>query len=219
MSRSHRLIPVRDEKGRIIRLRRPDEVDIDSTLFADTLASTMVAVAAPDDQVLVDLLDAPAAPAPARPGRRRITRYDVAAVVIGLLVLVAVIGAVNTFAPERPRPLALATARPAAAATARGATVTPVPSLTATAPPTSTPRPTDTPVPAPTPELPSQEPIIIIQSPPCDPLVNPRFVVRLDLPPYGSATGVSCSSLEEAQANADAYAAQVLAAQGVTATP
>jgi hypothetical protein len=49
------------------------------------------------------------------------------------------------------------------------------------------------------------------QPPACDPTVNPRYVVELDLSPIGRVRGVSCESQAEAAANADALRAAMLA--------
>jgi hypothetical protein len=42
-------------------------------------------------------------------------------------------------------------------------------------------------------------------------LENPRYTVHLDVSPIGSVTGVSCASLEDATANAEALRAAMLA--------
>lgn len=45
----------------------------------------------------------------------------------------------------------------------------------------------------------------------CDPLVNPRYTAPRQVDPIGSVIGVSCTSQAEAEANADALAAAMLA--------
>lgn len=181
--------PIRDAMGAIVGMR---ERGADEPLFARTLAETMTAVGAEPSAEP----EAENTPARYRPGRR-----EVAALVGGLVLAVSAIAALNTFAPA-PAPRSVPTTVPA-------------PTSAPTALPTRTPAPTATPEPptaVPTqPPTPTPEPVIIIQPPPCDPLVNPRFTVHLDVSPIGSVTGVSCNSLEEATANAEALRAAMLA--------
>jgi hypothetical protein len=154
---------------------------------------------------LADLLPKPEeeeTPPPWRPGR-----LELAGIVGGLLLAAALVAGLNVLWPAPAPRLTRPTAAPAP--TARP-TVTTAP----TAAPTTTPEPpTETPAPPPTPE-----PVIIIQEPPCDPTINPRYVVELDLSPLGRARGVSCNSQEEAAANAEAQAALVRAAFEPTPT-
>jgi hypothetical protein len=72
-------------------------------------------------------------------------------------------------------------------------------------PPTAAPRP---------PTLPAEPAAAPAAAPACDVTVNPAYVVKIAVlgprgEPLGSATGVSCVSQDEAQANADALADQV----------
>jgi hypothetical protein len=235
--------PIRDASGGIIGLQAKDE-----TLFAQTLASTMSAIGASEEQKAE-----PAAPKRPlwRPGR-----LEAAAIVGGLVIATALIAAMNAFwpapaprpaptasaAPPTPMPTALPTppAQPAYDAPA-GAELGTIP-LTATIvyqhsayphwggvawqghvvwvqtsadistlpdlapPPTQRAAPSVPPAeaPAPAPAAPAA----------CEPTVNPAYVVKVAVigahgEPLGSATGVSCVSQEEAQANAEMYAAQV----------
>lgn len=141
---------------------------------------------------------------------RPLGKLEAAGAVCGLLLAVAAIAALNAFAPVAPR-LPSPTAAPA-------------PTLTMVSTPTRTSTPTPTPSPTPEPPTATQEPpptaevVYVPVEPPCDPMVNPRYVVELDLSPFGRARGVSCNSQEEAAANAEAQAAQVRAAFEPTAT-
>lgn len=155
----------------------------------------------PPARTLADLL--PAAPEPegetqaARP-RWRPSRLELASIAAGLVLAVALIGLIQSFTP-RPAPRSVPTAAPA-------------PTSAPTMAPTRTPLPTATPAPTlepPTPE-PPPEPVIIIQAPPCDPL-NPPYQVRQQVGDLGHVVGFSCSSVEEAQANADRLAAEMRA--------
>lgn len=154
----------------------------------------------PPARTLADLL--PAEPKEENTQRPpwRPSRLELAGLVGGLVLAVAAIAALNTFWPA-PAPVARPTAKPA-------------PTTAPTAPPTRTQAPTATPEPptaVPTqPPPPTPEPVIVIQPPPCD-LQNPPYQVRMDVAPYGHVVGFSCSSVEEAQANADRLAAELRA--------
>ena len=137
-------------------------------------------------RTLADLLPA-AGPEETTPRPRwRPSRLELAGIVVGPVLAAALLAALNVFWPA-PGPRSVPTARPAPT-TAPAPTCPPTAAATTT--PTTMPEPSATPAPPPTPE-----PIIIVQPPPCDPLVNPRYTVHLDVSPIGSVTGVSCNSL------------------------
>jgi hypothetical protein len=77
--------------------------------------------------------------------------------------------------------------------------------------PTSIPRPAQRPV-----EAPQAAPAPVVES--CDSL-NPPYQVRQQVGGLGHVVGFSCSSAEEAQANADMLAAQMRAAAQPSPTP
>lgn len=201
------------------------------------------------------------AAAPARV-RYRPGRLELAGIVCGVLLAVALIGLLNSLAPAPAPRLPTATAAPTSAPTAApsptvavqnaydapgGALLGVVP-VTVTfqyrqsgypgwagfdwdggvvwvraddAPPGALERLTDlaTPTPRPVTAPPVEAPQVAPAAAPCDPAVNPRYTVHIDLSPLGSATGVSCVSEEEARTNAEAQAAQVRAHFAPTATP
>jgi hypothetical protein len=176
--------PIRDDAGGIVGMQE--------TQFAQTLASTMAAVGAtePPEE---------AHAAPERPAWR-VGRLELAGIVGGLLLAVALIAGMNALAPAPAPRLPTVTAAPAP-------TSAPTPTIapTATQEPTQEP-PTATPAPVPTPE-----PQIIYVAPPCDPQ-NPPYQVRQQVGDLGHVVGFSCDSVEEAQANADRLAAEMRAA-------
>jgi hypothetical protein len=178
--------PIRDGGGGIVGMQPKDE-----TLFAATLADTMTAVGATEPPE-----EAHAAPARAA---RRSYRLELAGIVGGLLLAVALIAGMNALAPAPAPRLPTVTAAPAP-------TSAPTPTVAPTDAPTATPEPSATPEPPPTPE-----PVIIIQAPPCDPQ-NPPYQVRQQVGDLGHVVGFSCDSVEEAQANADRLAAEMRAA-------
>jgi hypothetical protein len=171
----------RDERG---RLRPPG--------FAATLADTMQAVGAapaPDDTPTIP---------------PRLGRFELAGVVSGLVLAVALIALVNHLTPAQEPPRApvrptVAQAPPTAAAPAVAPPVQPTATI---APPTATPEP-------PTPEV-----VYVEVAPACDP-ANPPYVVEQDVydgsRPIGHVTGTSCDSQADARANADALATQMKA--------
>jgi hypothetical protein len=179
---------MRDKAGALIGFTERGDAE---PLFTQTLRDTMVAVGA-TEQPEGDETQRPRY----RPGRR-----EAVALVGGLMLAVAAIAALNAFTPA-PAPRSVPTPAPAATS-APTATRTPTQAPTATPePPTATSEP-----PPPTPE------VVYIEVPPaCEPAVNPRFAVEIDLSPIGRVRGVSCTSQEEAQANADRLAAEMRAA-------
>lgn len=149
------------------------------------------------------------APAPPKEGESprkpwRPSKMELAALVSGLVLVVAVIAFLNSFTPARaprsgPTVLPVATMTPMV--------VTPTRTATATATPTEVP-------PTPEPPPPTPEVVYVPVAPPCNPEVNPRFSVHIDLSPLGSVTGVSCDSLAEAQTNANRLADDMRATAG-----
>jgi len=122
---------------------------------------------------------------------------DAALLMCGLLVGVALFALIgrSSPAPAAPRPpLAVATAAP---------TTTPAPSATIA--------PTVTPTEAPPTAVPAEAPALFAPPPtPCDPATAP-YQVKQQVFPIGSVIGISCASADEAQANADALAAAMIA--------
>lgn len=132
----------------------------------------------------------------------RPSKMELAGLVSAGVLVVAVVAFLNSFAPA-PAPRRAPTAIVAAT---RTPTLVPTPTRAPTA--TATEAPTFTPEPLPTPE-----PVIIIQAPPCDPQ-NPPYQVRMDVSPIGHVVGFSCTSIEEATANAQMLADQMKATAG-----
>jgi hypothetical protein len=222
-----RFIPTRDASGAIVGMRRPD----DTTVFADTLASTMDAVRAPDDQV-----DDASAVDPRAP--LTLTRLDALALVAGLLLATVLIAALNTFWPA-PAPRLPATTAPAATAAPTRAAPTATPALQqaydapagavlASVPLTVSLRYQHSGYPgwagvdwhgaivwvrtsasvvdlqdlAPPTPAPTATPAPVPTAVPCDP-ADPPFVVRLEVAPLGTVFGTSCTSSAQAQAHAE----------------
>lgn len=157
----------------------------DETAFAQTLAETMEAVGAAEPE-------GENTPPRWKPGRR-----EAAALVGGLVLAVALIALLNVVAPAPAPRLAAPTVAPTIAATA---------APTPTSAPTATQAPTQTE--PPTPEPPTAEPVYV--PPPCDPQ-NPPYQVRQQVGDLGHVVGFSCTSIEEAQDNADRLAAEMKA--------
>jgi hypothetical protein len=155
----------------------------------------------PPARTLADLLPKPEGEeehTPRKPWRP--SRLEVAGLVSGLVLAVALIAALNAFTPA-PAPRSVPTPAPAA-------TSAPTPTQAPTQAPTATPEP---PTATPEPPPPTPEPQVIYVEPPCDPQ-NPPYQVRQQVGDLGHVVGFSCSSVEEAQANAAMLAEQMRAA-------
>jgi hypothetical protein len=191
--------------------------------------------------------------------RRRFGRLEIASVVGGVLLTVAVIVVLRS-ATLTPMPQTTPTAAPTAAPTmtiaptiaTQGAYASPDGTMLGTVPLTATlayrygdsewggiehdgaviwvkvenaTRLTSLPdLAPPTPRpVPSRPPIEAPQAAPaplaCDPQINPRYIVAIDLSPLGSVRGVSCESQEEAAQNAEQLAAEMIAAASSAPAP
>jgi hypothetical protein len=151
-------------------------------------------------RTLADLL--PASAATAAPVVRRWER-DAAMLVSGLLIGVALFALIgrSSPAPAAPRPpLAVSTAAPTAQ-----------PTMTATVTPTATPQPSAA-------GEATKATIFAPPPTPCDPLTAP-YQVKEQVFPIGSVVGASCTSAEEAQANAGKLAAAMIATATAEARP
>jgi hypothetical protein len=189
------LTPIRDAAGEIIGLA-PRTQDA-TPRFDQLLAETMTAVGAPSSTPPASTaLDGEAA------HRSHFGRLELAVVVCGLLVALALIVLINWLTPthQAQRPVLVP---PVPAPPSAQPTLAP----TATATPSATPSPPTATVEPPTPQI-----VYIEVAPPCDP-ANPPYRVTVDVydgnRPLGRSTGTSCESLAAAAANADALAAEM----------
>lgn len=187
--------PIRDAANKIVDLSPRDQHQ--PTGFAALLAETMEATGAAP-------APAPAAPAEEPRAPRSFGRIELAGVVIGLVIALALFAVFNWLVPAQEAPRA--PVRPTVATTA--APTAAAPAAVATTAPTATPEPaTDTP------EPPTQTAVVVYIEKPCDPNVNPAFVARLDVyagsVPLGFVSVPSCESMEAAQADAEQLAAEM----------
>jgi hypothetical protein len=154
----------------------------------------------PPGRTLADLLPAVPKEEETQPAPRRLGRLELAGLVSGGVLAVALIAGLNAFTPaQAPR---------------NAPTTAPAPTTTPTQAPTPTDAPTATqepPTATPEPPPPTPEPVIVYQEPPCDPQ-NPPYQVRQQVGDLGHVVGFSCSSVEDAQRNADQLAEQMRAA-------
>lgn len=134
--------------------------------------------------------------------RRSIGRVELAGIVCGLVLTVALFVLFGRTVPAQDAPQP--TARPTVA---QAAPLTVYDQIQTSVPPSATPE-----LPTATPEPPTQTPAVVYVevAPPCDPS-NPPYQAQVEVydgaRPLGTVRGTSCGSQADAQANADALAA------------